>query len=152
REVDAAEQLLAPRLGGGMDLGDGLLGRLASPCLDGGGQPLAARSEAGRQRFEEGDPRPGGELGVARQGFAREGDAGGFATGRQQLLAQLDEVFRAGSRRFPARAGAVDQGTAALRDGLQEFAEEGGVHVIAPSSRRATTWRSPEQCTISRST
>ena len=85
-------------------------------------------TEAGRQRLEEGDARTGGQFGVALQDLARERHARGLAAAGQELLAQLDQARRALFRALAALARAIEQRAAALRDGLQHFAKEGGVH------------------------
>ena len=104
-------------------------------------------TERGGERLEEGDARPGRQLGVARQDFLRERDAGRLAAAGQQLLAELDQTGRALMRRLAALA--LDQCAAAVGDALQHFAEERGVHRFIPSGKalandRAaamTSWR-----------
>ena len=44
-------------------------------------------AEGGGERLEEGDARPDGQFGVARQNFLRQRHAGGLAAAGQQLLA-----------------------------------------------------------------
>ena len=83
-------------------------------------------SETLGQRLEEGDARSGGEFVVAAEDFARTGDAGSLAEARQQVLAQLDQAFGAGGRIDTPVSR--QQRTSALGDGLQQFAEERGVH------------------------
>ena len=79
-------------------------------------------AEALRQRFEEGDARPGREFRVTGEDFARQRHAGGLAAAGQQIFAQLDQAFRA-SRRLAAPV-AGEQRAAALGDGLKQFAEK----------------------------
>ena len=110
----------------------GVRGR-AQPGAGGGAEPVAIGAEAARQRLEEGDARAGCQLGVAREDFARERDAGGFAAAGEQILAELDEVGRALLGDPAPVARAVDERAAAFRDGLQHIAEEGGAHRMPES-------------------
>jgi len=55
---------------------------------------LAVGAEPVRQRLEERDARPDGELGIVLENVASERDAGRFAGARQQPLAALDQRFR----------------------------------------------------------
>ena len=103
REIEPAQQLLPARLGGGMNFGGGLVGGRGLPGGDGGVEPLAVRAEAVRQRLEEGDARPGGQLGVFGEDFLGQRHAGRLAAARQQLLAQFGQAFRA--RRRHRRGG-----------------------------------------------
>ncbi len=128
RKIEPAEQLLPARLGGGMQLRGGLLRAFARPRIDRRIDALAVGPEAHRERLEERDARPGGELGVACEDLARERDPRGLAASRQQFLAQLDQRLGARGRLAAAVAGAVDERAAALGDRLQQLAEERGVH------------------------
>ncbi len=128
REIEPAQQFLTARLGGGMQLGRGGIVRLRPPGLDRRLDAGIVRPESGRQRLEEGDPRPGGQIGIAHQNLARERDAGGFAPAGQQLLAQFDQVFGALRGFVVAAAPALDQRAAPLGNRLQQFAEERRVH------------------------
>ena len=80
------------------------------------------------QRLEEGDPRAGRQLCVAIEDFACQRHPGGFAALRQELAAELDQIGGAPLRAAAAIARAVDERPAALRDRLQQLAEEGRVH------------------------
>ena len=75
REIEPAEQLLPARLGGKVQFGGGLVGAIARPGIDRRVDPLAVDAEARRERLEERDARPGGQLVVAHEDFARECDA-----------------------------------------------------------------------------
>src|SRR5262249_50725432 len=59
-------------------------------------------------------------------------DARGFAAPGQKFLAQLDQAVRLCRSVTAAIAGAIDQGAATLRDGLEQFAEKRGVHSRKP--------------------
>jgi len=64
-----------------VQLGRGdVVGRLL-PGRDRSGDALAVGAEAVRQCLEEGDARPGGELGEAQQNVAGERGVGRFAEG-----------------------------------------------------------------------
>ena len=128
REIEPAEQFLPARLGREMDFGDGLVIGIALPGRDRVLQPRLVRAEAVGQRLEEGDARPGGERGILREDVARERDAGGLAPPGQQLLAFLDQIFRAGDAVDAAGQRAFEQGAAAVGNGLQHVAEKRGVH------------------------
>ena len=133
RQVEPAKQLLAARLGGVVQLGGGDVARRCLPGRDGALEPLLVGAEAVRQRLEEGDARPGGQLGEAQQDVAGERGAGRLAAHRHELLAHVDQALRALLRGAAPAAGAVDQRPPAVGDGLQELAEERGVHrVIGP--------------------
>ena len=135
REVEPPQQLLPARLGGNMDLGRGLVGRVGLPGRDRGIEPRMVRAEAIGQRLEEGDARAGGQLGIFGKNLARQRDAGRFAAAGQQFLAQLGQAFGARLGLPAAVAGPVQQRAAALRDAGQHFAEEGGVHSGQARSR-----------------
>ena len=128
RQIEPAEQLLPARLGRRMHLGRGLvIGRIAP----GRNRLLHARGigpEALRQRLEKGDARPGGEFRIAGQDLARQGHAGGLAAPGEQMVAKLDQAFRAGGVGAAPLARA-DQRPPALGNGLQQLAEKGGVHL-----------------------
>ena len=143
REIEPAEQLLPARLGGVMQLGGGLVAPLARPGIDRRIDALAVDPEARRQRLEEGDARTGRQFVVAGENLARERDARGLAAPGQQLLAQLDQALRACRSVTAPVARAVDQRAAALRNGLQHFAEKRGVHPVLIAS--AAQPRSPDR-------
>ena len=98
------------------------VGRRLPPRGDGAIDAGAVGAEGGGERLEEGDARPGGQLGVERQDLLRQRDAGGLAAAGQQRLAELDQTGRALMRRLAALA--LDQGAAPFGDALQHFAEE----------------------------
>ena len=100
----------------------------------------AIGAEALRQRLEERDARPGGQLGIAVENFARQRDAGGFAAPGQQILAQLDQALGARRGVTAPVARRVEQRAAALGDGLQQFAEEGGIHSVPSRTVRCTEY------------
>ena len=128
REIEAAEQLLPARLGGLVHRRRRGVRRLGLPVGDGGVELGLVGAEAVRQRLEEGDARPGGQLVVFGKELAGERHAGRLAAAGQKLLAQFDETFRAHRRRGAAVARQVEQRTAAIRDARQHLAEKGGVH------------------------
>ncbi len=134
REIEPAEQLLPARLGGAMQFERGFVGPFAGPDVHRRIDPLAVHTVARGQRLEERDARTGGQLVVTDEELARERDAGGFAASGQELLAKLDQTVRLCRSVTAAIARAVDQGAAALRDGLEQFAEKRGVH------SRLTPW------------
>ena len=87
-EIEPAEQFEPPRLAGDDEARPP--SRRTATCR----QAAMARSmrgaimaERGGERLEEGDARPGGQFGVARQDFLRQRDAGSLAAAGQQLLA-----------------------------------------------------------------
>ena len=127
RQIEPAKQFLPARLGGGVHLAP----RSRRPaCRARRRSPVSMRAGSTpkrlRQRLEEGDARPGGELAVAAEDFARQRHAGGLAAAGQQVLAQLDQAFGAGGGL--AAPVARQQRAAALGNGLQQFPEERGVH------------------------
>ena len=128
REIEAPEELEPPRLGCVMDLGRGRVGGRVEPGRGRRAEPGTVGPEPARQRLEEGNAGARGQLAIAGEDFARERDARGFAAARQQILAKLDEVGRALLGDLAPVARAVDQRAAALRNGLQHVAEEGGIH------------------------
>ena len=65
---------------------------------------------------------------VAREEFARERHAGGFAATGEEILAELRQAFRALLGDAAPVARAVDERAAALGDRLQHVAEGGGAH------------------------
>ena len=95
REIEAAEQLEPPRLGCAMELGRGGVRGRVHPGGGRGAEPGTVGAEPARQRLEKGNARPGVQLGIAGQDFARERDARGFAAAREQILAQMRKVGRA---------------------------------------------------------
>ena len=96
RQVEPAQQLLPARLGGAVQLGRGDVGgRLAARPRSPRSMRCAVGTEPVRQRLEEGDARPGRQLGEVGEDVAGERDAGGLAAHRHQLLAQVDEALRA---------------------------------------------------------
>jgi len=96
--------------------------RVRAPGLDRGGEPLVVGPEFRRKTLEKGDPRPGGQLRVARQDLAGERHARGFAASGQELLAQIDQIGRTLLGQRPPVAG--DERAAAICDRLQHLAEE----------------------------
>ena len=78
--------------------------------------PRTVRPEPGRQRLEERDARPGGQVGVARENFARERDARSLAAPGEELFAQFDQGLGPLGGVIVAAAPAVDQRAAALRN------------------------------------
>ncbi len=116
-----------------VQFGRRFVGRRLPPLGDGAIDAGAIVAECGGERFEKGDARPGRELGIARQDFLRQRDAGRLAAAGQQLLALFDQTRRTLMRRFPALA--LDQCAAAVGDALQHLAEERGVHRFIPSGK-----------------
>ena len=100
-----------------MQLGGGGIGRLLAPGGDGRLHAGRIGTEAFAQRLKEGDARPGGQLAIAAEDFARPGDAGGLAAAGQEVLAQLDQALGAGGRLDAPVAR--QQRAAALGDRLQ---------------------------------
>ncbi len=72
REVEPTQQLLPPRLGGGVDTGRGGVRWARAPGLDRGGEPRVVGPEFRGEALEKGDPRAGGQLRVACQDLAGE--------------------------------------------------------------------------------
>ena len=103
REIEPPQQLEPARLGGAVNLGGGIVGRGRAPLGDRGFELLAVGPVAARQRLEKSDARAGLELAIARQDFARERHAGGFAAAGQQFVAELDRGSRSAAAR--PRAG-----------------------------------------------
>jgi hypothetical protein len=89
-EIEAAQQFLAARLGRRVQFRHRGIAGFRPPSLDRRLEPRVIRPEARRQRLEKGDARARGQGGVARQNLARQRDAGGLATTRQQFLAKFD--------------------------------------------------------------
>src|SRR5690606_1395259 len=85
-------------------------------------------AEAMSKRLEKGLALFGAKRGVARQDLACERGAGGFATAREQLLAEIDDGIRPRARGAAAVTRAVQQGAAAIGNGLKKLAKEGRVH------------------------
>jgi hypothetical protein len=111
-----------------VQLGGGFVRRRLLPRFDRVGDAGAVGTEGGGERLEEGDARSDGQILVAAEDVAGQCHAGGFAAAGQQRLAQLQQASRA----LPRRLAALDQGTAAVGDALQHFAEKGGVHRCLP--------------------
>ena len=128
REIEPAQQLLPAGLGCGMNFGGGLVRRRGLPGGNGGVEPRAVRAEAVRQRLEEGDARPGGQLVVFVEDLLGQRHARRFATAGQQLFAQFRKAFRMRRRIAAAVARAIEQRPAALGNAVQHLAEEGRVH------------------------
>src|SRR5262249_27695875 len=126
RQIEPAEQLLPPRLGGNMDFGGGCIPRRRAPGVDGLLHPRLVDAETLPQRLEECDPRADGERAVPGEDLAGERYTGGLAAAGQQILAQLNEAFRTGRRLAAPIAG--KQRPPALGYRLQQFPEERGVH------------------------
>ena len=129
REIEPAQQFLPARLGRGVHFGGGLVGRLGLPGGDRGIEPLAVRTEAVRQRLEEGDARPGGQLGVFGEDFLAPAPR---RTPRRGPTA-VPRTVRPGSPSAPPpspRRSRVRSSSARPRSVmlLQHFAEEGRVH------------------------
>lgn len=113
-----------------MHLGGGLVGRRLLPGGDGGVEPLVIDAITRRQGFEESEPRPDAELVVARENFAGERDAGGFAAARQQVFAQLEKALRPRGCIAAPLSAEVEQSPAAVGDRLQQFAKKRCVHYL----------------------
>ncbi len=128
REIEPAEQFEPARLAGVVQLGRGFVRRRLLPVLDRLLDAGAVGAERGGERLEEGDARPDGQILVAGEDFAGQRHAGRFAAAGQQRLAQLQQA----GRTLVCRLAALDQGTAAVGDALQHFAEKGRVHRILP--------------------
>src|SRR5262245_884366 len=125
-EIESAEEFLPARFGGDMHFGGGCVRRRRAPGIDGLFHPRLVDAEALRQRLEKCDPRADCKSAIPGENLAGERDTGGLATAGQQVLAQLDEAFRAG-RRLAAPV-TRKQRPSALRYRLQQFSEERGVH------------------------
>ena len=120
-KVEAPDQFLPARLGGGMQILQ-RAGRVVA--LERGNRLLGAaavRPEAVRQRGEEFEPARfvGGR--IAGQQRLREGDARGLAASRQELFAEIGQ--RAPHRM--ARLALAEQGSAPLGERVDEVAQEG---------------------------
>jgi hypothetical protein len=81
-----------------------------------------------RERLEERDARPRGQLCIVRQNLARERDTGGFAAPGEELLAKLHQARVTLFSALAALTGAIEERAPALRDALQKLAKKGGVH------------------------
>ena len=132
-EIEPAKQFEPPRFAGGVKIGRGCVRRRLPPGGNGAIDPRLIVTEGSGQRFEEGDARPGCQLGVTRQNFLRQRHAGSLAAAGQQVLAQFNQTRRTFMGRLAPLA--LDQGAAAVGDALQHFAEEGGVHRVIPSGK-----------------
>ena len=122
REIEPPEQFQPPWLAGMVQVGRRRVGRRLPPRRDGLVDVGTVGAEGGGERLEEGDARPGGQVGVTRQDLLRQRDAGRLAAAGQQRLAEFDQTGRALMRRLAALA--LDQCAAPLGDALQHFAEE----------------------------
>src|SRR5262249_50289100 len=71
------------------------------------------------------DPRAGRQLAIAGEDLPGERDARRLAAAREQAFAEINQAFRPRGRVVTA----LDQGPAPFRDGLQQLAEERGVHL-----------------------
>jgi hypothetical protein len=89
----------------------------------------AVRPEARQQCLEKGDARAGLQLVIAGEDLPRQRHPGTLPANRQKLFAQFGETLGIGEtgRLVPA----LDQRAAAFGDGLQQLAEERGVHPFA---------------------
>ena len=126
RAVEAADQLLPPRLGCEMQIAAVAVARVRLPGLDRVRKLLPIRSEVARQRLEEAAPAGLVEIVIAVEYLARHRGARGFAAARQQRLAQFDQ---AGST-LPAvgRVAAAKKAAAALGDRRKQVGKEGIGH------------------------
>jgi hypothetical protein len=122
-----------------MQFGRGLIGAEARPGINRSVNALAVDRETHRQRLEERNARAGGQFGIGAEDFPRERHARGLAAPGQQLLAQFHEARRACRSVTAPVARAVDQRAAALRNGLQHLAEEGGIHFTIPIAAQSRT-------------
>ena len=127
-EIEAAEKFEPSRLGCAMHLGGSCVRGRGEPGAGRRAEPVAVHAEAARQRLEEGDARPGRQFRVAREDFARERHAGGFAAAGQQVFTELRQAFRALLGDAAPITRAIDERAAALGDRLQHVAEGGGAH------------------------
>src|SRR5713101_3443239 len=116
-----------------MKRGGGFVRRRLAPSGDGALDSWPVVAEGLGQGFEEDDARSGGQFGVTREYFLRQRYAGRLAAAGQQVLTEFDQTRGAFMRRFAPLA--LDQCAATLRDALQHFAEEGGVHRVIPSGK-----------------
>src|SRR5205085_12108274 len=80
---------------------------------------------------------------VAREDFARERHAGGFAAAGEQVFTELRQAFRALLGDAAPVARAVDERAAALGNRLQHVAEGGGAHGGLNLSRHGIIDRVP---------
>jgi hypothetical protein len=118
----------------------GLVGTQSRPGIDRGIDTLAVDAKAQGQRLEERDARPDGQFAVKRKDFARERHPGRFTPSRQQFLAQFDQACRLCRRVTAPVARAIDQRAAALRNRLQQFAEERGIHRLTAQNVYGAFW------------
>src|SRR3954454_21776981 len=130
RAVEAAEQLLPPRLGGEVQIAGGVTGRLRVPRLDRLPQPLFVRAVIARQRTEKRGAAGYVEMLITVEHLAGDRGAGCFAGAGQQLLAQLDQV--GGVLLRIRRTGPAQQDAAALRNRAEQAGEEIVAHVNNP--------------------
>ena len=128
REIEPAQKLLPARLGGGVNLRRGGVGRGAFPRGDCGFKPRMVGSEAGRQCLEEGDAWARGGVRLEREDLARERDPRGLAAAGQELVAQLDQAGRTLLRALASLARAGNQRATAISDGRKQFAKKRRVH------------------------
>src|SRR5204863_1960949 len=94
RKIEPAEKFEPSWFGGAMQLRGGRLGRRAKPGRGCGIEPAKVGPETGRECLEKGNARAGRQLGVALQDVACQRYSRGFATFREQVLAQLNETGR----------------------------------------------------------
>ena len=123
RQVQAADQLLPPRLRRGVQRLDRLDAGVLRDGLDRGLDGGPIRAEPVGQRPEEGQPLLGPgrvEGGEQRPG---EGDARGFAAPRQEQVAEGREIRR---RDRPGPFPAAEQRAAAVGQRVEQVPEEGG--------------------------
>ena len=83
REIEPAKQLEPPRLAIVMQVGGGIGRRRLPPGRDRGLDACGIVAERARQRLEEGDARPGRQLGIVGENFVGQRDAGGLAAAGQ---------------------------------------------------------------------
>src|SRR5208282_6186672 len=114
----------------------GIGGRRLAPGGNGGIDAAGIVTEGFRQRLEEGDARPRGQRRIVRQNLVGQRHTGSLAAARKQRLAKLGQTVGASARRL-----APDQSAAAVRNALQQLAEERCIqrnHPISPSARYET--------------
>ncbi len=111
RAIQLADQFLAPRLGGKVEIAGVSVGRLRPPSLDRLGKFFPVRTEIAGQGFEECKPAGLIEIMVMVQDLARHRCAGGLASPGQERLAQFDSSIRSEACRLvsddPARRSNV---------------------------------------------
>src|SRR6266545_1620289 len=139
-EVEPAQQLLPTRLGRAMNPRRGVIGWVRAPRRDGGVELAMVGAETMRERLEERDTRPRGQLCIVRQNFARERDTGGLAAPGQEFLAKLHQARVTLFRALAALTGAIEERAPALRAASQKLAKKGGVHDTKLSLLRDIKW------------